>query len=402
MLEKIDETHETVEIQNFLAIRKGRFSLGNITTIIGRQATGKSILAKIVYFGRSYIDSFFSDLVDDEFDLRKFKSEKLKRFLEIFGGLDGYDKKFSISYEFGSYKVEVIRQSDSGRIRLDVSDNFERTAAAVKKEYKKFRSTWNSDEKRRVRPPSKFFFFRENEAVRDFYTSVPSALFVPASRSFYSNISDELFTFLAASERVDPLVAEFGSFFEFAKRRASGDFYGTVDGMDYAKKINEKIEPVIDGHFVREKSKEFIRTSWGKVPLRSSSSGQQEALPLLFSLLEYPGNESGPHLLIVEEPEAHLFPDAQKYILDLIVEQAIKNSCRILFTTHSPYVLACLNNHILRQLTETVANNRPFSVAAYLTDAGSVSSIVDADSHLIDTNFLDSVSEVIASEFMEI
>ena len=241
----------------------------------------------------------------------------------------------------------------------------------------------------------------QSDLAGKFFSSVPSVLFVPASRSFYSTISEELFTFLASDERVDPLTAQFGSFYEFAKRKTAGDWFGNNLNEKERSIVNQKIKPVIGGDFVREKSKDFIKTGWGKVPLRSSSSGQQEALPLLFSLMEYPGSSAGPHLIIIEEPEAHLFPTAQKYMLDLMVERVVLTNCDILFTTHSPYVLACLNNHISRFKSKAVRLGRNVVVSAFLTQEGSVSSIIEEESGFIDLNFIDEVSGLIASELME-
>ena len=212
-------------------------------------------------------------------------------------------------------------------------------------------------------------------------------------------MSEELFTFLASEERVDRLIAQFGSFYEFAKRRVTGELYGTQISKKEKEKLDSFFRPVIGGEYIREKSKDFIKTKWGKVPLQVSSSGQQEALPLLFSLMEYPDETEQSQLLIIEEPEAHLFPAAQKYILELMVKQAIDGNCKILFTTHSPYMLACLNNQIAKQ---QFLNERPdIEIDAYFAEGGNLESILEKETKLIDVNVLDSVSEEIANEFLE-
>ena len=50
--------------------------------------------------------------------------------------------------------------------------------------------------------------------------------------------------------------------------------------------------------------------------------------------------------LIVEEPEAHLYPDAQKQITELLGMFA-NGENSIMITTHSPYILGQLNNMLL-------------------------------------------------------
>jgi predicted ATPase len=47
---------------------------------------------------------------------------------------------------------------------------------------------------------------------------------------------------------------------------------------------------------------------------------------------------------VVEEPEAYLFPVAQKQIIDLIALLANQNENQVIVTTHSPYILSSFNN----------------------------------------------------------
>lgn len=49
--------------------------------------------------------------------------------------------------------------------------------------------------------------------------------------------------------------------------------------------------------------------------------------------------------IILEEPEAHLYPDSQKYISALI-GMFVHAGNRAIITTHSPYILGEFNNLI--------------------------------------------------------
>jgi predicted ATPase len=51
-------------------------------------------------------------------------------------------------------------------------------------------------------------------------------------------------------------------------------------------------------------------------------------------------------LVIIEEPEAHLHPDAQRNLVRLLV-RLVNRGVRVLLITHSPYVLQQINNCIL-------------------------------------------------------
>lgn len=394
MIEPIDDSHELIEIRNFLVVHSARLQLCKITSIIGAQASGKSVIAKVGYFGREYVSGYVTAVLGEDFSLRQFKKDKLDEFMNLFGGLSGFEGAFSVTYEIDDLAVTVSRISKSGRPKISQSKPLGSLGAKLKRTYNKFLQ--NSDTKKGMRySMSVYSFYNNCEDVSEFWKSVPQVLFVPASRSFYATVSEELFSFLASSERVDPLTAQFGSFYEYAKRRLGGDsIFGRLS-KEKTEQLKTVTKPILDGRFVRLKNSDYIQTSWGQVPLSSASSGQQEALPLLLSLMEFPDSNLN-QLLIIEEPEAHLFPRAQKYILDLIVRIAHEERCNVLFTTHSPYVLACLNNHIVHSEKE----NDNLTYGAFLTDKGDVRAIID-DDRLIDTNFLDSISEEIANEFVD-
>lgn len=79
-----------------------------------------------------------------------------------------------------------------------------------------------------------------------------------------------------------------------------------------------------------------------KVILIFASSGQQELLWLynqLYILLLRRENA----FVIIEEPEAHLYPSLQKEVMDFIVQFAYLNNSTVYVTTHSPYLLVEAN-----------------------------------------------------------
>ena len=58
MLEPIPKDHEKLSVNNFLLFNEANISLGNITDIIGPQASGKSIIAKLVFLEDSICHDF--------------------------------------------------------------------------------------------------------------------------------------------------------------------------------------------------------------------------------------------------------------------------------------------------------------------------------------------------------
>jgi len=83
------------------------------------------------------------------------------------------------------------------------------------------------------------------------------------------------------------------------------------------------------------------------VKINFASSGQQEMLWLL-NLMYYYLHENNRVFLIIEEPEAHLYPSSQATIADIIGIFAGKGSGNnAMVTTHSPYILGEINNLIM-------------------------------------------------------
>ena len=80
------------------------------------------------------------------------------------------------------------------------------------------------------------------------------------------------------------------------------------------------------------------------VKINFASSGQQETV-WITNILFYYLLENRPVFLIVEEPESHLYPDAQKLITELLVLFKNGNNAELI-TTHSPYILGTINNLI--------------------------------------------------------
>ncbi|MFM7370804.1 MAG: AAA family ATPase, partial [Sphaerospermopsis kisseleviana] len=74
-----------------------------------------------------------------------------------------------------------------------------------------------------------------------------------------------------------------------------------------------------------------------------ASSGQQEVVWILLLILVLILNQRNV-FLVIEEPEAHLFPVAQKQMIDLIALLANQAANQIILTTHSPYILSSFNN----------------------------------------------------------
>ncbi len=87
-----------------------------------------------------------------------------------------------------------------------------------------------------------------------------------------------------------------------------------------------------------------------EVPLLCSSSMVSELAPVVLFIRHRVGKGD---LLIIEEPEAHLHPEAQRNIAEVVVH-LVRAGVRVMVTTHSDYFLDQLANHVrLSKLTKS-------------------------------------------------
>ena len=180
--------------------------------------------------------------------------------------------------------------------------------------------------------------------------------------------------------------------------------------LEYAYKL---IQEILKADYVSDIDGEkmyFDERHW--VKLMYGSSGQQESLwilLILFSIIL----EKRKAFVVIEEPEAHLFPMSQKAIVELIALFTNVTGGQTIITTHSPYILTSLNLLIYSNKVENAKKYKEESsvipkmvrVTAQKYDAffipseennwmEKLTSIKDKETGLIDTEFIDEVSDV--------
>ena len=238
------------------------------------------------------------------------------------------------------------------------------------------------------------------------------SLFIPASRSFFANLQKNVFSFLASNIDIDPFLKEFGSDYENAKRIFPIMLLHVAENkeqLDHAKRVMEQI---IFGEYLYEDGKDWIQSSSKrKVNLVNASSGQQEALPMLLVLLVrfFMSSKAKSVTFFIEEPEAHLFPTAQKHIVNLFTLIYNTGEHNFFITTHSPYILTAVNNmlmasnlieekgdEILPKVEKIVGKDHFINykdVSAYTIRDGILESILDPETGLVGASIIDSVSD---------
>ncbi len=418
---------EKLIVKNFLTLQDIEIDIKKINVIIGRQAEGKSILAKLVYFFRDFFNDYLNSIMNQQ-DKRQFDKRMKDKFLKIFPRYAWQKQKFEIKYLLNDFSISIINQlstTDRAGFKLTYSENLSGPRKRLATEWKKIVEqdiSQDFNEKMQEFLPS----------LKEINLSLDGLIFMPAGRSFFAIIQDNIFSFLTSSIDIDYFLSEFGSSYQFFKNVYKNEPVEQFD-TKYFSKTRTIVDQILSGQYQQERGRDYIylETTNQKINISDASSGQQEFLPVAIILILFPFVEKFGTLssmLFIEEPEAHLFPLSQKRIIDLIAivfNNAIKQSkkARFFLTTHSPYILTSLNNliqagNILKSINKHCDKNirdklkkQLFTIfdedqildvndiSAYMLQHGKLENIIDQETQLINATLIDEISDEIGCTF---
>ncbi|WP_374383589.1 AAA family ATPase [Thermomonas sp.] len=412
-----------LSVSDFSCIKNAEIELSDLTVLIGPSASGKSVISKLTYFFNSLLaDQFYA--IEDRKSLDSFKDLVKERFKEWFPVSAWGAKKFCIEFEAGSYQVRITRieyrKKLGENIRVWFSGYFEDQFRAATELVEAAQASSDAIE---GQPLEAFWKIREsvNDGLqrhlgRDFHEL---QTFIPAGRSFFTSVGKSIAAF-EHGRILDPLTVRFGRFYAALKERGSWHYGREDSDPKWVNRLND----LMSGKLVSERSSEYLHAPDGrKIPLSALSSGQQELMPLVLAIR----NRAATHmtrrfqqLIYIEEPEAHLFPSAQSALVEAFgnLLGMAKGRTRLFITTHSPYVLAKVNNLIKAKQVAGAKRSKRYAavdnivpdqnwidgskVHAYALDNGSLVRIQDLSDGLIEASYLDDVSGDIAQEFSRI
>lgn len=404
---------EQLNIRNFLAIKSAKFTVKKVNIIIGPQANGKSIIAKLLYFFREIISEIFLISIKNNESKQEFIKKNEELFEKYFPKYTWKDKEFTINYIFDDMEITISKTTTQRTIKIEVNDQISKMHRILKGQYKKFLKA-DREESYFL---DKFWDFKTKYIYQDKNRSkyFNEPLFIPASRSFFANLQKNIFSFLAKNIDIDPFMSKFGSKYEFAKKIHSDAQFHKLrfEKNNSYKKVTKIVENILNGTYSYKDDQDWIEQKGEFINLANASSGQQESLPMLLILSIFPfiSSDEKQNFYFIEEPEAHLFPISQKHIVSLIgiIYNKHQNS---LITTHSPYILTALNNLLLANDIKDLKGEESLKdivdkdfcinfddVSAYTIKDGKLTSIMDQDQRLIGINIIDSVSDEFNNTF---
>jgi predicted ATP-dependent endonuclease of OLD family len=387
-----------ITIKNFGPIKNvEKMEVKDFMVFIGERATGKSTIAKLIYFfrytalefNRDFYIRFHSNppfnnlgvlyaginLNWRNMELGLFRKEDTEIYFYYGNNQENYIKFISGNFIFGS------------ALQRYIENKFE--------EIEVLRNTtkYSNDNLSKIKIDSYFEnLFAENAS---FFNS-EDLIYVPAQRtSIYSSQTN-------SSLLTDTISTHYRNLIEKCRRnilnKAEVKLFNGY--LSYSDKIL-KGKVMLDS-----KTDSLILSDNVKIPLSNTSSGQQESSWILI-VLQYLVSIGTNNFLVIEEPESHLDPKTQALIMEVIglyANQIVSDKYNhVIITTHSPYILATVNNLMyayqvaqmnLGDVTKVVPESLwldPSRVAAYECKDGGIIDLI-AEDGLIKNEELDRAS----------
>jgi predicted ATP-dependent endonuclease of OLD family len=446
---------EKITIKGFGPIKDAEIEVKKLLVLIGEQASGKSTIAKLIYFFKSLPFEFYKNHYEQDpnaTNVEEDAREKLKkRFGELFGEAS-VKPEFTITYQFATSKTLTFFRKGQEKLEVLISPSIlDGLTEAVKLDFAKKRQDLRTKIDSEQDPSNQFDLKWDlRDLIANLAHKIDIAfaniqrqnLFVIAGRESFVGFKDTVGDAVKNRQEKDQfryggrdfgsidsmLMGDFIDYFKgvHERFRAWGrNGVSVIDSLEKNLKDNYKIladhsKSILKGSFAIDNDEENLLHENGFVHLINASSGQKEAVRIIQDIV-YCFIAPRPIFRIIEEPEAHLFPVAQKQLIELLVFLAnARTENQVIITTHSPYVLTTLNNLLFA--TRVVQKNpaaeeevarvapAPFRIdpatfAAYSlgnsfdTEEPYCANIVDMEMGMIDQNYLDTVSDLLGMEF---
>jgi len=459
---------QKIVIRNFGAIQEADIDIKKIVVLIGEQASGKSTIAKLIYFFKvlsdrvfdrfykssttefSFIDHivfptrdefynlFGSTLHLPDFEITFYYNFEGKRFIKL---ILGEHKELLVKRSPGFIKKDAISDLQNTRNRIGSIDERLQNAITSRQqialtedklqEVQKMSSGINAIFENDQNTYSYIIAGRESTvSYQSTFESYMEKTLMEISEDNRKKTDTDraqtvdeilMLDFLGEVQRIRGVFRKHGGTFRSIIQNLS-QRNGHVTQSEYATQlILEKETLILKGKYEIDQWGEKIRHSpEGYVYLKDASSGQKESIRILQHIL-LSVLENHKFFSVVEEPEAHLFPVAQKALIELLVLMTNHlPESQLIITTHSPYVLTVINNLLFacRVVDKNPAsepevikviekaffiNCEQFSAYSlgnsFLPESKPCENIFNEKTGVIKQNYLDIVSETLGADF---
>lgn len=423
-------------VQNF------EMEIKDFNLLIGEQTTGKSTIAKCIYFFRmikTTVTDYLCQVCDTSlYNGREIengfnavlKSELKSIFISLFGYSWDLDERLYLKYEFSPniwIDLKLIKRSRkfiSVRYSNELVSKINELELQAKQLYmqkKEISTSLAYASKERIRN-----YDNMKISVNEIFIDDKETYYIPAGRSMITLLANN--RSLLENDNLDLITRQFMQIIESIHTSFSDGIKNVHKRFPDSERkfdtsiLSEKLISNLKGDYRYSPGKEYIIIGDGlnandKIPINFASSGQQELLWLLNQLyiLILKKEKS---FVIIEEPEAHLYPTLQKEVMDFITFFMNANNSSVLITTHSPYILTITNTYycagkllqensaIAKQVYGIIGNKRgidPNKITAYkLNKNNAIIDLIDIDLHELATDLIDDVSDKINSMYIDL
>ncbi len=317
---------ERLVIKNFGPIKEVDLTFGRFNVLIGEQATGKSTVLKVLAMCRyfSYLTGIAFKKADPftgsfwDWGIMSFRQQNLQK----------EEGNSYIEYECEDYNLKyspvVTQPKENKDVRYSIAPGQYIHSFILKSKSERFERLLSElDELQKENKGIPYTFFR---------TSVAQVMRNPL---------------FLGTERDSDLLGF-----------TTSNLQGPIENVQKLRQIRERfyeeveIEPLSivykfssSDSFIKKKEEESF------YKLSESASGYQSAVPIVLAIKNYtnpPEADGQPShkekTFIIEEPELNLFPTTQYELMKFLVDKTINYGNQMFIATHSPYILAALNN----------------------------------------------------------
>ena len=426
LTESGDHMSHTLTIRHLGPIERCELTPNKFTVLTGPQSNGKSTVAKAIFFFRTVKQDILNIMMQGGparstgipgVTWKKTVERRMRdKFLELFGttwimpddlflkynfkkdvfiavslqpSIEDFEKNY-ISFEFGQKLLDYFMERDQR--------NYLSMTAGQRKS--------------------------EEEKLAQLFDDAYETVFIPAGRNLITLLSTQLnyiFTSLEASQlrNIDYLTKRYTELIlkmkdSFADGLSGFAAKSKADLETYPKyKMNQpsinvllkKSREILQGDYrYVDGDERLYLDSRRYVKINYTSSGQQEIVWVL-NLLGYYLITGKKVLLMIEEPESHLYPNAQQEVAELLSIFANAGN-EVLVTTHSPYILGSFNymllaaqtEHSKREIIKQIVDLKnwitPDHISAWFVEKGEVRSALDDSENciLIQNELIDEAS----------
>ncbi len=392
----------------------------------GPQASGKSTIAKSIFFFKNIRQLLFmqinkrflsgSDIMELSTKNRLLK-EIRSNFLQTFGTTWCMDNDMSIEYYY----------TDSIYIKICLKNALNAPNYIWIELSEKLIGFLNSYDTLQL---DALTHARNNGNIKkeidEFFGDDTEVIYIPAGRSMMTLFSSQLMFMYSVMnddqkrsldyctqnylERIMQLKPSFSN----GVQSLIQEKIELTDAKINKKKLQqcaELMKQVLHGEYRNVDGEERLQVIEDRyVKINFASSGQQEAVWILNVVFYYLLNNKKSYF-IIEEPESHLFPNAQKLITEFI-SLAKNDGNKVLLTTHSPYILGTINNLLYaNKISSKVSRNTLGKIidsykwiefenlSAYYVEKGEIQSCLDDEFEAILNEIIDSASDKINEDY---